>query len=819
MASIEEQLELERVMRERGADSYERSVRESEDSGRGAETAYARRLMKEFMLPLVDALKSYLHDTRPGRRGRVRPLLSQCDPEKAMYMAMHALFNHFTMDQPLAGLARKIGKMVEDEVRFTRFQLMYGDYYNEIKKDFNRKGTKDYRYMHRVLTHKANEKQDEWLEWSATEQADIGCRLLDIILEHTDLVKRVDTYSNGKTRTLLKPTEQTLKWIEEHNEICKFMFPDKMPCIIHPDEWTSVEQGGYYTPEMRSCSPLIKVETKRHREIVRNADLSKVMQSVNTLQNVPWEINQDVFTIVKAAWSKGLPIGMPSSNPIEIPPSPVQDKNKRDLTEREQEAFVDWKREAAQLYTLEKERVSKSYQISRIIRMGNEFARHKAFYYVWYADFRGRLYTTTAGFSPQGPDIAKGIIRFANSKPLGERGWYWLRVHGANKYGYDKAAYDQRVEWVDNQRQRFIDAANNPLSSIDVWANADKPWQFLAFLFEYRDALALEAVGHSVHEYRSKLPIGLDGSCNGLQNFSAMLRDAVGGMATNLIQSPSSTEPSDIYREVARVCTKKVRQILSAGTDATGYAAQWVKFFDAHGEGFLPRNIAKRPVMTLPYGSTRQSCTEYIFEAILKTDKSFFVGSWKAAVWLTPYLWDSIGDVVIAAREAMSWLQKCSGVISKTNQAIEWFATDGFPVYQVSHIIDTYKIETQLAGKFQIRLGKYSENINPNKQRLGVAPNFVHSCDSDHLRATVRAAASEGITDLALIHDDYGTHACDTDALHRIIRETFISLYAENDPLAAFKAANEREGTTLPDLPAKGVLDLASVRTSPYFFG
>jgi DNA-directed RNA polymerase len=182
-------------------------------------------------------------------------------------------------------------------------------------------------------------------------------------------------------------------------------------------------------------------------------------------------------------------------------------------------------------------------------------------------------------------------------------------------------------------------------------------------------------------------------------------------------------------------------------------------------------------------------------------------------------LWDSIGDVVIAAREAMSWLQKCSGVISKTNQAIEWFATDGFPVYQVSHTIDTYKIETQLVGKFQIRLGKYSENINPNKQRLGVAPNFVHSCDSDHLRATVRAASAEGITDLALIHDDYGTHACDTDALHRIIRETFISLYAENDPLAAFKAANEREGTTLPDLPAKGVLDLASVRNSPYFFG
>ena len=820
MVSIEEQLELERTMKERGADNYERALKESEQSGRGAETAYARRLMREFMLPLIESLKTYLQEKKPGKQGRVRPLLSQCDPEKSMYMAMQAVFNHFTMEAPIAHLVRKIGKMVEDEVRFTRFQMMYGDYYNEIKKDFKRKGTKDYRFMHRVLTHKANEKQDEWVEWSATEQAEIGTKLLDIILENTDLIRKVQFTNKGKTKTLILPTESAAKWIEQHNEVSKFLFPDKMPCIIPPDDWTAIDQGGYYSPELRSSTPLIKIESKRHRQMIQEADLSKVMQSVNVLQNVPWEINPDVLTVVKAAWAKNLAIGMPQSSPLTIPPSPVLGKDTKNLTAEEQELFVDWKHEAAEIHTQEKERVSKSYQISRIIRLANEYARYQRFYYVWYADSRGRLYTSTAGFSPQGPDVAKGILRFSNAKPLGDRGWYWLRVHGANKYGYDKATYDERVLWIDERRDQLVAAANDPLSHTDVWTSADKPWQFLAFLFEYRDALALEAVGYPVSTFRSRLPIGLDGSCNGLQNFSAMLRDLTGGMATNLVASETNPKPADIYTEVAKVCSIKIKRALDRReTDDEKMARDWLAFIDRYGGGTLPRAIAKRPVMTLPYGSTRQSCTAYIFESILKIDREFFEGNFKAACWLTPYLWESIGDVVVAARHAMDWLQKCAGVISKANLPIEWKATDGFPVYQGTRVIESFKIETQLAGRFQLKIGRFTENMDRNKQRLGVAPNFVHSCDADHLRATVRAAAAKGITDLALIHDDYGTHACDTEVLHECIRNEFVRLYAEHDPLAAFKAANEREGIELPEVPAKGLLDLASVKNSPYFFG
>ncbi|MDO3385991.1 hypothetical protein QWI17_09095, partial [Gilvimarinus sp. SDUM040013] len=71
----------------------------------------------------------------------------------------------------------------------------------------------------------------------------------------------------------------------------------------------------------------------------------------------------------------------------------------------------------------------------------------------------------------------------------------------------------------------------------------DKPWQFLAFCLEWK--------GYCEHGDRfvSKLPIAMDGSCSGIQHFSAMLRDEVGGAAVNLVPSDL---PADVYGLVAK---------------------------------------------------------------------------------------------------------------------------------------------------------------------------------------------------------------------------------------------------------------------------
>lgn len=372
MASIEAQLELERTMVQRGVDNYERNQKEAEENGRGAETTYARKLLKEFMLPLIGALREFLDEKKPGRQGRVRPLLRQCDPEKAMFIAMQALFNSFTFEAALASTAVRIGRMVEDEVRFTRFEEMHGDYYRAIQEDFRRKGTRDYRYKHRVLTHKANEHHDQWLEWTPTERAEIGMKLIDIVLTNTDLIEKREFKQHGKTRVSLLPTAEATRWINEHNDFAKFLFPDKMPCVIPPDPWTALDQGGFYSPELRSATPMVKVTSKKHRRCVEGADLTEVMSALNTVQGVPWKVNDEILTLVKAVWANNLRIGMPQKDPLIVPPSPVHGRSKDELTPEEQEKLTDWKHEAAEIYTQEKERVSKSFQTSRIMRMASE---------------------------------------------------------------------------------------------------------------------------------------------------------------------------------------------------------------------------------------------------------------------------------------------------------------------------------------------------------------------------------------------------------------------------------------------------------------
>jgi len=816
MSTIERQLELEQRMIDAGASAYMAAQRKAEEAGRGSQLDYSQNLMKEFVLPLTEALATWLEVKGPGKFARARVILREMKPEKTIFITLRCLFDSFTWEQTPAAIASNIGRMIEDEMRFTLFQQEHGAYYDQIIQDFKRKGTEDYRHMHRVLTNKANEKQQKWVAWEPKLKVDIGIKLLDLVLENTDLVERQDRIEKSRNVTMLVPTEASIKWIKDHEAVRQFMYPERQPCIIPPDPWTGLFQGGYYSPMLRQSVPLIKAKAANRTR--RAADLSRVMRAVNGLQAVPWTVNTRVLEVLKDVWRNNLEIGLPSSEPLKPTPCPIDGLTKEQMTEEQLVTFTDWKREAAQVYLADKERISRTFQVSRILRMAEEYKNHDKFWYVWYADFRGRLYSATAGFSPQGPDLAKGLIRLHSGKALGSRGWYWLRVHIANRIGYDKVSYNARVEWVDNQRDAILACCADPLSNREIWANADKPYQCLAALFEYG-----EAVRSGVPEtFVSHLPIGLDGSCNGLQNFSAMLRDRVGGTATNL--TPSD-KPSDIYALVAAVTDRKVREILHGPRytedkdgnqiDQHWFAQRWLEY----GIG---RKDAKRPVMTLPYGATRQSCTQYIYAELIKKNKNLFgiQRNFKAAVWLTPLMWAAIGEVVVAARQAMDWLQKSAGVLSKAGLPIEWQTADGFVAYQKITHVETVQIDTQLAGRFQVRVGTWTDEIDPMKQRLGIAPNFVHSQDATHMRMTINALLDEGITDFAFIHDDYGTHACDTDTMHRIIREQFVKLYTEHNPLKEFSTYQyENNDIVLPPLPPVGDLDLSVVLKSPYFFG
>lgn len=70
-------------------------------------------------------------------------------------------------------------------------------------------------------------------------------------------------------------------------------------------------------------------------------------------------------------------------------------------------------------------------------------------------DFRGRTYPIPPHLNHMGSDISRGLLTFAEGKPLGRDGINWLKVHIANLLGVDKISFEERIAYVDNHMQQI----------------------------------------------------------------------------------------------------------------------------------------------------------------------------------------------------------------------------------------------------------------------------------------------------------------------------------------------------------------------------
>lgn len=59
--------------------------------------------------------------------------------------------------------------------------------------------------------------------------------------------------------------------------------------------------------------------------------------------------------------------------------------------------------------------------------------------------------------------MCRGLLTFAEAKPLGERGLRWLKIHLANLTGFDKASFDEREAYAMEHLDDVYDSADNPL--------------------------------------------------------------------------------------------------------------------------------------------------------------------------------------------------------------------------------------------------------------------------------------------------------------------------------------------------------------------
>lgn len=804
---MERQRQLEMEMSGMGRDRFLKLLDEAKQDGHETSTPGAKYAMKVAIGPVAEAFRAYLENKERGHnRSKARTYLKKTTPEVAAFITAKVIFDSVTMRNPIMRTALAIGQALEDEDRFEAFAEATPGLFKVVSEEVTKR-TSNKAWKRKVMVHAMGKTEALWKQWATSDKIHLGQQCIRHFIEATGMVEIV-TVKLGRNDTLvyLEPTASCLELITERNRRCELLSPTFMPTVVPPKQWSAPHSGGYWF--LPRPLPFIKTHNRDYlKELSNTPAMAGVYDAVNAMQETAWCVNRGVLAVMHEVWDRSLPLGgleFKIAQPMPLCPAcqgEVDTKRKDHACfETDKQAHTDWKRAASKVHTANGKARSKQLQVAKVLWVAEKFKAEVALYFPTQLDFRGRAYSVPMFLNPQGADWAKGLLTFAQGKPIAdERAAGWLMIHGANTYGFDKVSLEDRVGWVEENEAAILACAEDPLGT-RFWSDADKPWQFLAFCFEYA---AFKEHGYG---YVSTLPVALDGSCNGLQHFSAMLRDPIGGKAVNLLPSE---KPNDIYQTVMDRVKAKMK------ADGGPMALAWLALNP-------DRKLTKRPVMTLPYGSTLFSCKEYVGDWLAEQEHSFGENTSEAENYCAKMIWDSIGEVVVAARQAMDWLQKSARGAAAEGKPVRWTTPDGLPVMQAYPDTDKHRIMTRLGDTIiYIQLRYENGKLDKRRQANGISPNFVHSMDAAALRLYVRLARDNGISSFALVHDSYGTLAADTDMSAACLREAFVNMYEGQNHLEALRtslAASVNSPDKLPPVPPMGTLDLEQVRHADYFF-
>lgn len=804
----QEQLEIR--MAEIGYAKTQASIAQAESKGNADQTPYAATVYRDYVQPLADLVQKAQNTKGPGRNAAHVSLLSPLDPWAVAYIAVRVTLNTIISAPPdkigatVRKLASSIGRAVHAELYLSQFSELAEDLYFIINEDLGRRKAKS--AEHRIATFKAQAEAKGFVftEWGIGNKDQIGCWLIEQ-MRMLGMIE-MDEPKNfvGKRPQLsVYLSEELAERIASMKHNFSLIRPQYGPCVEPPKPWTSWNEGGWHTRALRRMLPYPVKASHDARDKLKDHDMPMVLECLNALQAVKWQVNARVFEVVDAV-SRIRNVGEFALGEMEGKPKLPEwlaEVGDRERTPEQEQEFLDWKAAMTAWYTQNKLQRTAKQRFATAMRAAREYLPYDELYFVYFCDSRGRVYPMTQGLSPQGSDVQKGMLQFAEGKAVvrGTRAWDWFMYNGANLWGFDKETPEDRIAWHRDKVELLLAIADDPIEN-QQWLDADSPVQFLAWCFEFAE---LERQGY----VNSKLPVALDGSCSGLQHFSAMLRDEVGGAAVNLTPSERM---NDIYRAVAEVAQREMEK---AEPDEDGYREKWL----SHG---INRKVTKRSVMTTSYGVTKRSAIRYVIDDYLRVVDMGIPPRYhyNAASYLMDFVWPAISAVVIKGKQAMAWLDKAGKEIVKWGDAedgvISWVTPSGFLATQTYYEFEEHSVASKLYGHARIKVLVESPEPSYSRHSQGLSPNFIHSMDASHLHMTTARMAREipGVS-LAMIHDSFGTHAADTEKLYHVLREEFVRMYTEHDPIQDFA-----KKYLLPNPPQKGNLDLNLVLQSRYVF-
>lgn len=725
-------------------------------------------------------------------------ILCSVDPDKLAVITLSTIFNSFGRDAAevrVTALSISIAKLVKYQ--------RYLDQMNKTNRDLLRILLNRRKKMTVATVKFAKAMMDvKTLRWKSATQLHIGASLIKAVCEFTPYFT-IERRRLGKAKTVsycvLTPRGRAeFMKVSGMMELANPMFS---PMVVPPQPWTATDEGGYW---------YLKNSLIKKNKTGSTKPSERLMQAMNILQATPWRINKTVLDKQTQLWDNGGNMcGMPGRDLRPLPDKPKGfNKNaqrKKRWAKVSPEDLKEWKTKARMVHDYNHKTLGARFSMMFKLNTARKFSKYHGIYFPWCCDWRTRGYPIPQQMHPQADDTGRSLLEFADGVPLGEYGFYWLVIHAANLAGLDKEPKETRVR---------VYGKDHATAEANAWMDHEDPFLSYAATKEIQRALhkygppkewsRVGLRGYAA-DMRSHLCVSVDGSCNGLQHFSAIGLDPVGGAATNLIPTD---RPADIYEQVAVLVRKRIGRDVRKYSEDTGHPChQWA--------GRVTRNVVKRAVMTTPYGVTQQGILrQFISDGHCDGLKG---PTYRNANYLKVVVFDAVSEVVVAARQFMDWLQESAGILGKQNIPFSWTTPIGVEISQHYRETSSTRVRTPV-GYLQIHAVESSNDIRVEKQMNSVAPNVVHSLDASHMFLTILACYAAGIKAFGMVHDSFGTHAGNMETMNRILRETFVQMYSV-DVFEKIKTDLEkRHGITLPPLPKKGTLDLTGVLNSDYVF-
>lgn len=844
-----EQLNLEDTYKNLAQEAAKRLLEDRRANHSAATSSLGQRFISHQFDTVLDNVKAFMEYTLKPKPGVKRSYFSIVEnlmriyegQEEQLYNIMAVLpfsvLINRTMSNDLiySNLLSQVANELEQEVKTEAFlQTLNGGEVKSLLSGISERVARSYKalYVERRMKHSGF----HWDNWERQDAVLLAAELVQLVIAGSGYFEEYrDTTREGNSLLEIRPTQWLLDAWAKNEESMIARAYRLCPTVIPPAPWESIYEGGYYGSLRSSCA-LLRSDSLRYARQrdtrasnylggLNELDLTNVLTALNSIQETPWAINKKVLEVLKAIIDRGGEIGgVPRLEPLEELPRLPHNHSEEEL--------IRHKKKAVELVKQEARRRSRAIRTLGHYRVAKEFAKYERIYFPHNMDFRGRVYPIPT-FNPQGDDINKGLLLFADVPACESmEDIEWLMVHGANLAGVDKVSFEDRKKWVLEYEEQILLSAADPMG-YRWWADQDSPFQLLAFCFEWAKWKDYHKTHGTAKGFITGIPIAFDGTCSGLQHFSAILRDPVGGKAVNLIPGD---KPNDIYGVVAEKVNEWLKKDAAKGsidTEAeTKQGGKYLKFgTKTLAQQWLlygvTRKVTKRPVMTLAYGSKEYGFREQILNDIIEPaiDEgrgSMFIDPFQAANYMAKLIWKAVQQVVVKAVEGMDWLKKVARLLCNDGWDVRWITPMNFVVRQAYTKTKAEKINLYLRGSIRRHFydNRSTGKTDKRAQASAVAPNFIHSMDAAHLQLTILLAREAGIRHFAMVHDSYGAPAAQAGIMFKTVREAFYQMYVKIDALQDFFFDLEciEDKSQIPPAPEKGSLNLEDVKRSLYMF-